>query len=126
MQRIDRHGWYTIAVWIGLVLSGVYVLLMPEDASVASLPDWFDNLLGLAMVASAGLCLAGVVTRDWRRAYTLEIVGLGGVVVVLGVLAIATNVPLWAQFTLQGGLGAVIQIGSLRAMAGLWMALRTP
>jgi len=105
-------------------LSGLYTLLTPESETVKSLPNWFDNLLGVSILVGAGLCLAGSYHRDWRVAYRWELGGLALVVVTLGVLAVATELTLWQQFTLVGGLGAEIQLASMVMIGNLWRALR--
>jgi hypothetical protein len=122
--RIDRHGWYVVPIWFGLLVTGIYVLFTPEDSSVASLPNWFDNLLGFLFAFAAATCLYGVAEHDWRKAYKMEIGGLAVICIVLGILATVTNLTLVQQFTLAGGLGALVQIGSLRAIVELWLALR--
>jgi threonine/homoserine efflux transporter RhtA len=122
-QRID-HGPFARFVWLGLAITGVYVLVTPQDQSVASIPNWFDNLLGLAITVGAGLCLAGSYVKDWRTAYRFELGGLALIVVTLGVLAVATDLTLIQQLTLQGGLGGEIQIASIVLGANLWRALR--
>ena len=122
-QRLD-HGPFARFTWLGLCLSGLYTLLTPESETVKSLPDWFDNLLGVSILVGAGLCLAGSYHRDWRVAYRWELGGLALVVVTLGVLAVATELTLWQQFTLVGGLGAEIQLASMVLAANLWRALR--
>ena len=124
MQRID-HGPFARFIWLGLVITGIYVLVTPQDQSVQSLPNWFDNLLGLAIMVGAGLCLSGSFHKDWRAAYRFELGGLALVTVTLGVLAIATDLTLIQQLTLQGGLGGEIQIASICLAANLWRALRT-
>ena len=124
-QRLD-HGPFARFIWLGLCLSGLYTLLTPESETVKSLPNWFDNLLGVSIVVGAGLCLAGSYRGDWRVAYRWELGGLALVVVTLGVLAVATELTLWQQFTLVGGLGAEIQLASIVLGANLWRALREP
>ena len=122
-QRLD-HGPFARFIWLGLCFSGFYTLLTPESETVKSLPDCFDNLLGVAILVGAGLCLAGSYHRDWRVAYRWELGGLALVVVTLGVLAVATELTLWQQFTLVGGLGAEIQLASMVMIGNLWRALR--
>jgi hypothetical protein len=121
--RLDT-GPYVRWIWFGLVLTGIHVLVTPEDASVASLPNWFDNLLGFAIMVGAGLCLYGTYRPDWRVAYRWEIGGLALIIVTLGVLAVATDLTFAEQFTINGGFGAEIQIASIVLAANLWRALR--
>ena len=121
--RLDT-GPYVRWIWVGLVLTGIFVLATPEDESVASLSNWFDNLLGCAVLVGAALCLRGTYLKDWRAAYRWEIGGLALIIVTLGVLAIATNLTLMEQFTIRGGFGAEIQIASIVLASNLWRALR--
>ena len=67
-QRLD-HGPFSRFILLGLCLSGLYTLLTSESETVKSLPNWFDNLLGVSILVGAGLCLAGSYHRDWRVAY---------------------------------------------------------
>lgn len=120
LARIDR-GFYTQPIWVGLVVSGVYELFVPETTR---LREWQGNALAVLLVVSAGVCLVGSALKDWRVAFRLELVGLVGVIVTLGVLAVETRVSLLEQFTFVGGLGALIQIGSIRLAWHLWRALR--
>ena len=121
--RLDT-GPYVRWIWLGLIFTGIHVLLTPEDASVAVLPNWFDNLLGVTVLVGASLCLAGSYLNDWRTAYRWEIGGLALIVAAFGVLAIATDLSLVAQFTINGGFGAEIQIASIVLGSNLWRALR--
>ena len=113
-MRLDRQGSYTIPIWVGLFLSGLYILWAPQIDPL--LPDGEENLLGLALSIGAGLCLAGVFISDKVKAYTVELIGLLITVVVLGFVATRVDLTLIQQFTLYGSLGAVIQIGSIRMM----------
>jgi peptidoglycan/LPS O-acetylase OafA/YrhL len=123
-ERLD-DGPYVLAIWAGLLFTGIYVLLTPENHTVSgALPNWFDNMLGASITIGAGLCLAGSQMKDWRKAYRYELGGLAIIIAVLGVLAVATDIPLIAQFTLAGSFGACIQIASLVMAANLWRALR--
>lgn len=122
MRRLDRESIYVLPIWVGLFLSGIYVLAVPQLTH--AIPNWAENLLGIALTAGAGVCLYGATLADWRRAYRLEIVGLSVVAVVLGLLAIFGDLTLAQMFTLSGSLGALIQIGSLRAIVEMWLALR--
>jgi len=120
-ERLDRIGVYTLPVWVGLFITGIYILLSPQVESGVS--NFVENLLGLLFSVGAAACLTGVFIKDWRAAYKLEIVGLVLVCAVLGVLAWVTNLTLFQQFTMAGGLGALVQIGSIRGIVTLWWAL---
>jgi hypothetical protein len=121
--RIDRHGWYVVPIWFGLLVTGIYIVFSPQVEK--GIPNWFENLLGFVFAVAAATCLYGVAEHDWRKAYKMEIGGLAVICVVLGILAAVTDLTLLQQFTLAGGLGALVQIGSLRAIVELWRALRT-
>jgi hypothetical protein len=132
IRRLD-HGYYTVPLWFGLLFTGLYVLFTPESSSVSDhLPNWVDNLLGLSMLAGAGLCLYGALSgTKWfnhdmphRDSYKFEIVGLSIVCVVFGLLAWATNLTLVQQFTIVGGFGALLQIASINMIVQLWRAVQ--
>ena len=121
--RLDA-GPFVRWIWLGLILTGIFVIFTPQDETTASLPDWFDNLLGIAIMVGAGICLRASYLRDWRTAYRQELGGLFLIISTLGVLAIATDLPLAEQFTISGGFGAEIQIASIVLASNLWRALR--
>ena len=113
-MRLDRAGSFTIPIWAGLFLSGLYILWAPRIDPLLS--GVGENLLGLVLSIGAGICLAGTVIGQKVKAYTLQIVGM---LVYCGVLAfVATRVDrsVFEQFTLYGSLGAIVQIGSIRLM----------
>ncbi len=123
-DRVDCEA-VSAAIWSGLLFTGVYVFATPEDHTVSgALPNWFDNLLGVAITIGSGLCLAGPQMKDWRTAYRYELGGLALIITVLGVL-VATDIPLIAQLTLAGSFGACIQIASIVMATNLWRALRS-
>jgi len=122
MQRLDR-GPYVLAVWAGLVFTGAYVVITPQI--ITSIPDWFENVLGVAIALGAGVCLWGSRITEWRSAYRWELGGLALIIVTLGVLAVSTELTLVQQLTLGGGLGGWLQIASMVLAANLWRALRT-
>ena len=125
MPNREDRGPYVLFIWAGLLFTGIYVLATPENHTVSgALPNWFDNLLGLAITIGAGLCLVGARMKDWRTAYRYELGGLAIIITVLGVLAVATDIPLIAQLTLAGSFGACIQLASIVMAAKLWRALR--
>ena len=121
MTRLDR-GMYTVPIWWGLVFSGIYVLASPPI--IHTIPPLAEDILAVELLAFALLCLTGSRIDNTELAYRVEIVGLAGIALVLGILAVATELTLWQQFTLSGGLGALVQIGSLRMIAQLTLALR--
>jgi len=113
---------YTVPIWWGLVFSGIYVLASPPI--ITTIPSLAEDILAVELLAFALLCLTGSRIADIHLAYTLEVVGLAGIAVVLGILAVATELTLWQQFTLSGGFGALVQIGSLRMIVQLVQVLR--
>lgn len=122
MQRIDRGGAYTIPLWIGLFLTGVYVLVVPRVDPLIS--ERLEDVLAVAFMVGAGLCLLGVALANRVWAYMLEIVGLAVTFAVLGFLAMHVDRSLVQQFTMAGSLGAIIQIGSVRMMIMLGRELK--
>ena len=114
MKRLDREGAYTIPLWVGLLLSGLFIVWSPQVDPLIS--DGTENLLGLALAVGAGVCLAGTVVRDRIRAYQIEWVGLLITVIVLAAVGMKVDRSVLEQFTMYGSLGAIIQIGSIRLM----------
>jgi ABC-type amino acid transport system permease subunit len=127
-HRID-HGSYAIEIWAGLFISGIYILSAPQV--LFSIPNWFENTIAGILCVGSGLCLWGAALgTKWcypnaaeQTSYRLELIGLPLISIILGVLAVATDVSAIAQFTLSGGLGVPVQIASLRMIAKLWTAL---
>lgn len=122
MNRLDR-GMYTVPIWWGLLLTGVYVLTSPTQRLSHAVPHLAETIAAVLMFVSALACLTGSRIHDLALAYTLELVGLVGIVVVLGWLAVVGDYTPWQQFTLAGGLGALVQIGSIRMAARLALEL---
>ena len=120
-ERLDRVGVYTLPIWVGLFITGLYILFSPQVEFGVS--NGVENLLGGLFAAGAAACLIGAVIKDWRTAYIIEIIGLAVICVVLGILATVTSLSLLQQFTMAGGLGALVQIGSLRGIVTLLVAL---
>lgn len=128
-MRLDR-GMYTVPVWVGLFLTGIYVVLTPQ--SQGRLPEAVDSALAALFSVAALACLVGAAlgtrwfypTAKLSTSYWLEIAGLAVICVVLGVEAVVTDLTLVQQFTLAGNFGAIIQIGSIRFIYRLWLALR--
>jgi hypothetical protein len=113
---------YTIPIWFGLFFTGLYVL--HSSQIITEISNNFENFLGAAMTLAAAACLVGTRLNNVRKAYITEIAGLLVICIVLGILAIATELTLIQQFTLAGGLGALIQIGSLRMIFRLTLELK--
>jgi hypothetical protein len=120
---------YTVPVWFGLFLTGIYVVLAPQSAE--RLPDALDNTLAAIFSLAALMCIVGAVLgTKWcmprvtlRTSYLLEIVGLVIICIILGVEAVVTDLTLFQQFTLAGNFSAIIQIGSIRFIVMLVLAL---
>ena len=129
MNRLDR-GMYTQPLWVGFFLTGIYVMTVPHTSRV--FPATMEFSLGFLFSVFALLCLVGsVLGTRWcypdaklRTSYRLEIVGLIGICLVLGIEAVQAGLSLVQQFTMAGSLGAIIQIGSIRFIVMLWLALR--
>ena len=122
MKRHDREGVYTIPIWIGLLLSGIYVLFSPQVDPLISAQ--LENELAVAMIVGAGLCLVGASIPDRITAYKLEIPGLIITFLVLGYLAVHVDLSLIQQLTLYGGLGGLVQVGTARMLVQLWGDIR--
>ena len=119
--RADR-GYYTLPVWLGLFCTSIYVLMSPEV--IPAFTETKGNLLGGLLGVSAAVCLVGALLPDWRRAFRIELYGLGGIVAAMVVLDFTAPLSLWQMSTLVGGLGVWVQIASVRMMAHLVRALR--
>ena len=122
MKRLDREGVYTIPIWLGLLLTGFYVLWRPGIHSTLDLR--LEASLAIITVFSSSLCLIGVAIPQRILAYKMQIVGLAINFLVLGALAGHIDRPLIEQWTLAGGMGGLIQIGNVRMIVQLWSAIR--
>ena len=122
MTRLDREGVYTIPIWLGLLLTGLYVLARPGIHSTLDLR--LEATLAIITIFSSSLCLIGVAIPQRITAYKMQIVGLAINFFVLGALAGHIDRPLIEQWTLAGGMGGLIQIGNVRMIVQLWSAIR--
>ena len=122
MKRLDREGMYTIPIWLGLLLTGFYVLWRPGIHSTLDLR--LEVTFAILTIFSSSLCLIGVAIPQRITAYKMQIVGLAINFLVLGALAGHVDRPLIEQWTLAGGMGGLIQIGNVRMIVQLWSAIR--
>ena len=122
MTRIDREGMYTIPIWVGLLLSGIYVLWVPRVDPLIS--EQLEDRLAVVFIVGSMLCLVGAAIKDRITAYKLEFVGLFLTFVVLGFLAAHVDRSLIEQWTLAGGLGGLIQVGNVRMMVVIGREIR--
>ena len=122
MKRLDREGMYTIPIWVGLLLTGCYVLWRPGIHSTLDLR--LEVTLAIITIFSSSLCLIGVMISQRIVAYKMQIAGLVINFLVLGALAGHVDRPLIEQWTLAGGMGGLIQIGNVRMIVQLWSAIR--
>ena len=122
MTRLDREGMYTIPIWMGLLLTGFYVLWRPGIHSTLDLR--LEATLAIITIFSSSLCLIGVMISQRIVAYKMQIAGLVINFLVLGALAGHVDRPLIEQWTLAGGMGGLIQIGNVRMIVQLWSAIR--
>ena len=122
MTRLDREGVYTIPIWLGLLLTGLYVLARPGIHSTLDLR--LEATLAIITIFSSSLCLIGVMISQRIVAYKMQIAGLVINFLVLGALAGHVDRPLIEQWTLAGGMGGLIQIGNVRMIVQLWSAIR--
>ena len=121
MKRLDREGVYAGPLWLGLLLTGFYVLWRPDIHSALDLP--LEATLAIITIFSSSLCLIGVAIPQRITAYKLQIVGLVINFFVLGYMAGHVDRPLIEQWTLAGGMGGLIQIGNVRMIVQLWSAI---
>ena len=122
MKRLDREGVFTVPIWLGLLLTGLYVLARPGIHSTLDLR--LEATLAIITIFSSSLCLIGVAIPQRITAYKMQIVGLAINFLVLGALAGHVDRPLIEQWTLAGGMGGLIQIGNVRMIVQLWSAIR--
>ena len=122
MKRLDREGVYAGPLWLGLLLTGFYVLWRPGVHSTLDLR--LEASLAIITIFSSSLCLIGVAIPQRITAYKMQIVGLVINFLVLGALAGHIDRPLIEQWTLAGGMGGLIQIGNVRMIVQLWSAIR--
>ena len=122
MKRLDREGVYAGPLWLGLLLTGFYVLWRPGIHSTLDLR--IEVTLAIITIFSSSLCLIGVAIPQRITAYKMQIVGLVINFLVLGALAGHIDRPLIEQWTLAGGMGGLIQIGNVRMIVQLWSAIR--
>lgn len=122
-RRHDRDGMYVIPIWIGMLLSGIYVLWEPNVDPLIT--EILEDRLAVAVIVGAMMCLCGAFIPDRIVAYKLQIPGLAIMFVVLGFLAAHVDRSLIQQWTLLGGMGGLIQIGNVRMIIQLWMDIRS-
>ena len=122
MKRLDREGVFTVPIWLGLLLTGFYVLWRPGIHTTLDLR--LEATLAIITIFSSSLCLIGVAIPQRITAYKLQIVGLVINFFVLGYMAGHIDRPLIEQWTLAGGMGGLIQIGNVRMIVQLWSAIR--
>ena len=122
MKRLDREGVFTVPIWLGLLLTGLYVLARPGIHSTLDLR--LEATLAIITIFSSSLCLIGVAIPQRITAYKMQIAGLVINFLVLGYLAGHIDRPLIEQWTLAGGMGGLIQIGNVRMIVQLWSAIR--
>ena len=122
MKRLDREGVYAGPLWLGLLLTGFYVLWRPGVHSTLDLR--LEVTFAIITIFSSSLCLIGVAIPQRITAYKMQIVGLVINFLVLGALAGHIDRPLIEQWTLAGGMGGLIQIGNVRMIVQLWSAIR--
>ena len=122
MKRLDREGVYAGPIWVGLLLTGFYVLWRPGIHSTLDLR--LEATLAIITIFSSSLCLIGVAIPQRITAYKLQIVGLVINFFVLGYMAGHIDRPLIEQWTLAGGMGGLIQIGNVRMIVQLLSAIR--
>lgn len=136
MTRLDR-GSYTIPVWVGLFITGIKTLLVEHtpDQYVyfheTGLPEWVEAVMALIFTVASLLCIiASCMGTSWfapttslRTVYRMEFVGLVAIIGVLFADSLWKDRKLFQLFTLGGGFGGIIIIGSMALLGRLWIAL---
>jgi hypothetical protein len=136
IKRVDR-GPYVVPVWFGLLFTGIKTLVVPHTPENlvyfhdAAYPELFEWVLAVLFIVACVACLvASAMGTPWfspstplLTVYKIEFIGLAAIVVILAVDAVANTIPLFQLFTLGGGFGGIIQIGSLAMMGRLWVGI---
>lgn len=124
-ERIDHQG-YVPEIWAGLLATSLYMLQVGPIMS--NLNDRLEDWIALSLFTGSVICLVGVVLgTKWffrhvsrRVSYITELVGLPLIIAALGFLTYASvDASQLVLTALGGGLGLVIEIGSVRMMVDL-------
>lgn len=126
--RIDHRG-YVPEIWVGLLLSALY--LAQAERVVSSISDSLELALDLLLAVGSALCLVGAALgTKWffpkaRRSisYGLQLLGLPMIIASLAWFTYAatdsSNSSSLLLSALGGGLGLCIEIASVRMFVDL-------
>ena len=137
MNRIDR-GPFVIPVWFGLLFTGIKTLVVAHSEQNMvyfhdpALPEVVEQSLAVLFVIACLACLvSSAMGTDWfaedtplKTVYLTQFIGSGVIIGCIMVDAMWNVIPLFQLFTLGGGFGGIIVIGSMAMMGRLWVALQ--
>lgn len=132
-ERIDHQG-FVPEIFAGLLATAFW--MMQYGPSIASISDYIEDWMALALFFGSVACLLGVVIgtkfsrmmlphAGRRTAYVFQLVGLPPIIGTLGLLTYASVDPNNLVISaLAGGLGLCVEIGCLRLFVDLIQELR--
>lgn len=137
-RRIDHQG-YAPEIWIGLLLTGLYLLQSPPV--IDSIGNTLEYVLDAILTVGSGICvMAAMLGTRWffprvrkRTSHLMHLIGLPLIIIILAwhitlawhtyAISAAPNLILVA---LGGGLGLCIEIASVRMIIEIAEDLREP
>ena len=136
LARIDR-GPFVIPIWFGLLFTGIKTLVVAHSEQNLvyfhdpELPEVVEQSLAVVFIAACVACLiASAMATSWfspttpmEFVYKVEFVGLAFIILCITIDAFFNTIPLFQLFTLGGGFGGIIVIGSMAMMGRIWVAL---
>ena len=136
IRRIDR-GPFVIPVWFGLLFTGIKTLVVEHTAGNLvyfhdpALPEVIEQSLAVVFIIAVLACLiTSAMGTDWfspdtplKSIYKAQFIGLAVIVICITIDAFWNVIPLFQLFTLGGGFGGIIVIGSMAMMGRLWVAI---
>lgn len=131
-RRIDHQG-YAPEIWIGLLLTGLYLLQSPPI--IDSISNTLEYVLDGMLIAGSGICTtAAMLGTRWffprvrkRTSYLMHLIGLPLIIITLAWYTYAISAaPNLILVALGGGLGLCIEIASVRMIIEIAEDLREP
>lgn len=131
-RRIDHQG-YAPEIWIGLLLTGLYLLQSPPI--IDSISNTLEYVLDGMLIAGSGICVAAaMIGTRWffpgirkRVPYLMHLAGLPLIIITLAWYTYAISAaPNLILVALGGGLGLCIEIASVRMIIEIAEDLREP
>jgi len=136
IRRIDR-GPFVIPIFFGLLFTGIKTLVVPHTAGNLvyvhddKLPEVFEWSLAVVFIVACVACLlSSAMGTDWfspatpiKSVYKVQFAGLAVIILCIVIDAFFNTIPLFQLFTLGGGFGGIIVIGSMAMMGRLWVAI---